>query len=86
MGTNQTGILIAQGILPNTTELTEFFKALQESELSAHQAGKPFINFKNDGICVTLYIKGVADFLFRSSFKNGVLKHWENEFKMAESA
>ena len=71
------------GILRSAKSMAEFLDALSKSELGKehHMIGP--IQTKilgEEAYQVTIIFRQHADFLVKSSFKDGMLRHWGNEF------
>lgn len=73
---------VAHGVFPNKTELTKFLGTFKEITISQHQSQKMTVETKGKKRVITLYIKDYADFLIRSSLRDGMLSRWKELFKL----
>ncbi len=80
--------IVAKGTFTHEGDFDEFLHALKKSELrkSHHHTRDMKIDYVGGEIKVTLYFVDIVDFLIKSSFKDGTLRHWGKQFTIATPA
>ena len=73
---------VAHGVFPNQLEFNKFLGTFREITLSHHQSQEMKVETKGRKRVITLYIKDYADFLIRSSLRDGMLSRWKELFKL----
>lgn len=79
-------ITIAKGIIPDAKTKKRFFARLKELTIGdPNNHAHPIEEIEVNGeFHITLYIKEHADFLIRSSLKDGMLRHWGKFFQFEQ--
>ncbi len=74
--------IVVKGVFSHEGDFDEFLYTLKDSELSKghHHTRDMQIDYGDQEIKVTLYFKDIVDFLIKSSFKDGMLRHWGKQF------